>query len=332
MIAGVRASILAAVAALPFTLPAGWFQLPQYLTSAGVANVWHTGNGKTQQTFTAVSFPFVGSLQMLAASGMKAGSLVKIVSITPVSLCGTSGRLVISRLRSRDTAGMLEQIVTVKNSHAYLLMYLRPMTAPADPRIVQVMRGFCPSGTGEVAQLSPPRGWTASGEQLRVVGVWMGPHLGQVLTLMRGTPTASLDKLLGSAAHQLNKIGNTPLHYTSRNVTMCGYPGVIADMRTNVQKMPMQMYVAVTQGAGAAYVLMYAQMDNAPTDAGAMSALRTLCAAPTPGAPPTATPSGVPSVSPSASHSAAPSGTPSPAAKPSPGRQARSLRPTTLRA
>jgi len=84
-------------------------------------------------------------------------------------------------------------------------------------------------------------------------------------------------------------------------VTLCGLPGLRADMSITAGPAPAAMHMAVTQGGGASYVLTYMQMGTASADPAAMAALQTLC-------PANAAPSPSPSASPSAS--------PTPAATP----------------
>jgi hypothetical protein len=305
MMTGVLAAVLAAVTALPFTPPAGWVQLPQSMTNARVTNVWHgpkVARGSAQ-SFSAAVFPFPGTAQMLASGGAKAAnstSLIKTISNTGVTLCGTPARMVTSRVSAGSASAILEQEIAVKSGYAYMLVYTRPNGTAESAQIRSVMRAFCPSGTGSMPAMQLPAGWTKSNTELQVAGVWMGTQAGQVLTLMRGTQMGSLDELMSAARLQSisEKQGNMSLKITAQNpVTMCGYPGRLVDMQVNTPMMPMQMHLALTQGNGSSYVLMYMQMGTAPTDAAAITALHSLCAtgaSPSPSASPSPEPSASP--------------------------------------
>ena len=296
MISGVTTVILAAAtAALPFTPPAGWVQLPQTAVGVHVSNVWkgaklpHGG----QPSFSAVAFPFPGTVDLLGSSSSKAArrtQFVTVVSTASLDLCGVPARMVVERVHAAGVNSVLEQEVAVKNGYGYMLMYTRPSGAPPDARVTQVMHEFCPSGTGTIAALQLPSGWTKSAADLQTVGVWMGTRPGQIMMLMRGSQMSSLDEVFNSVQSQstTSKSGKSLVKVTLHKVvTMCGFPGLRADMSITAGPAPAAMHMAVTQGDGASYVLTYMQMGTASTDPAAIAALQTLCAAsPAPAATP----------------------------------------------
>jgi hypothetical protein len=123
---------------------------------------------------------------------------------------------------------------------------------------------------------------------------------------------SSLGKLYSSAQKYSlkNKSGKNFVSITERkSVSMCGYPGMLVGMKVDSGFMPLTMHMALTQGTGKAYVLMYTEMGANPADPAAVSALQTLCvtgASPSPASSPSPTPS------PSPAPSASPSPTPTP--------------------
>ncbi len=288
MISGVQAVVLAVVAALPFTPPAGWVQLPQSAVAGQVTNVWKgpalSGGGRA--TFSAVAFPFPGTVEMLTSPmstlhGSADTGAAKTISNTAIKLCGSPARMVNVRIGSGSKGAMLEQEVAVKNGHAYMLVYTRPLQHAADPAIASVMHAFCPSGTASVQTLSPPHGWTKTSDAMQIEGMWMGTQPGQILLLMRGSPAGSLESLLGSAQQQTMK--NTrrkmPLKIVQqKRMTMCGYQGLISELRITAGPMPVTVHLAVTQGSGNAYALVYTQLGTAAADKNAVASLQTLCA------------------------------------------------------
>lgn len=310
MITGVYAIILgAATAMLPFTPPAGWVQLPQGAVGARVNNIWQgpkPAHG-SPETFNAVAFPFPGTVDMLASAHPPAGSpavAIKTVSASPLKLCGTPARLSTVRVRAGGVNGILLQEVAVKGGYGYMLMYTRPANAPINGEIGHIMRTFCPSGTADIPTLAMPAGWKKMGGDLQMVGAWMGQRPGEMMMLMRGTQAASLDKLFASAAKDaIAKKSVKALTLTRKNALMCGYPGMLVNVQLHVPSMPMAMQMAMTQGGGTAYVLMYTHMGTAPSDPAATAALDSLC---------------VTGASPAPSASPAPTATPSPAATPTP--------------
>jgi hypothetical protein len=313
MIPGVHALVLAAAtAALPFTPPAGWAQLPQSAVSVR-ASTW-TGPKTAHATpanFSVVVFPFPGTLDLLVSkppADVTGSGLLKQVSSVPVKLCGVPGRIVTTRTTANGASSLVQREVTVKGGYAYMLAYTRSSNTAADPRIPAVMRAFCPSGTAQLPQPAMPAGWAKSGSDLQMTGMWMGTRPGEVMMLMRGTQAPSLDQLFTNAKEQSVKAPsgkNVVTINPSKSVTMCGYPGMLVDMNVNIQPMPMAIHMALTQGNGLSYVLMYTQMGGNAPDPAAVAALQTLCVN---GA------STAPSASPSAS--ASPSPTPSPSSTP----------------
>lgn len=310
MMAGVMTLVLAAATAvLPFTPPPAWVQLPQSAVGVHVSNVWKgpkSAHGEAS-SFSAVAFPFPGTVDLLASGGSRAArhtNLMRLVSKTSLQLCGVPARMLVERVQAAGVSSVLEQEVAVKNGYGYMLMYTRPSGAPADARVTQAMHEFCPSGTGTIAALQLPSGWTKSAADLQTVGVWMGTQPGQIMMLMRGSQMSSLDQVFNSVQHESTtaKSGKSIVKVTlHKAVTMCGLPGLLADMSITAGPAPAAMHVAITQGDGASYVLTYMQMGTSPADPAAMAALQTLCAA---GASP------VPSPSASASASPAPAATP----------------------
>lgn len=319
MMAGVPSVLLAAAtAALPFTPPAGWVQLPQSAVGAHVS-MWtgpkHVHGGPL--AFTAIAFPFPGSVDTLAqitrkrnSAKLASGSLTQLSNV-PVNLCGTKGRMVTNRVRGAGVTTIVQQEVAVKNGYAYMLLYTRPVASAADRGVTHAMRAFCPSGVDSVSRIGLPGGWAKSAGDLEMAGTWMGPRPGEMLILMRGSQMASLDQVFASAQKQSTTMSSkTGVNVTQHKaVSMCGYPGMRVDMNVTAATMPISVHTAVTQGNGTAYVLTYTDIGSTNTDPTALAALQTLCVS---GGLPL--PSTSPLPSPSASASAAPS--PSPSATP----------------
>lgn len=307
MLTGVTTLILAAAtAALPFTPPPGWVQLPPSAVSAH-ANAWQgpkPAHGESP-TLSAVVFPFPGTLDMMTTS---AHALSKNLKTTPrvltqlssaaIKLCGTPARFITNRVHAAGTTSFVEQEVAVKNGYAYMLIYTRPSGATADTGVVHAMRAFCPSGTSSAPVLALPSAWSKSAGDMQLAGMWMGTRPGEMMMLMSGSPMSSLDRLLSSSAKysMKDKSLKNPVKVTQReSVSLCGYPGMLVDMAV-AGPMPMSMRMSLTQGSGKAYVLMYTEFGSSPPDPAAVSALQTLCvtgASPEPSAP-SASPSPTP--------------------------------------
>lgn len=301
MLTGVQTLVLAVAATLPFTPPAGWVQLPQSAVGVRVSNVWQgpkTASG-AKSTFSAVAFPFPATLDVLASSQSNAAAASKVlkpISTSALTLCGTPARSVVTRVSAGAASGIMQRIVTVKNGYAYMLMYSRPGGTSADPAVLQAMRGFCPSGTASMPPITMPAGWTKSSGDLQMTGMWMGTRPGEMMMLMRGTQMGSLTQLFSAAKSGAvqGKSAKDPVHITTeKTVSMCGNPGMLVGMSVDAGPMPVTIHSALTQADGTAYVLTYTELGKTPADPAAMTALQSLCAAgasPSPSPAPSATP------------------------------------------
>lgn len=307
MITGVITLVLAATtAALPFIPPVAWVQLPQRAVAVhGV--VWKGPKALhgPQPALTAVAFPSPLGVGMLSGSMSKTAGKNKFVtriSNTPLRLCGVPARMIVTRVRAAGGDNVVQQVVAARNGYGYMLMYTRPAGTPADARILHAMRAFCPSGSGTIQVLQLPAGWTKDPTDMQTVGMWMGTQPGQMMMLMRGSQMASLDQVFTRTQEKslTAKSGKNPVKIVvHRDVTMCGYPGMLVDVSMAGGPLAVSSHMAITQGAGASYVLSYVQMGNTANDPAAMASLRTLCAAgasPAPSASPvpTATPLALP--------------------------------------
>src|SRR5579872_5210670 len=145
VISGVLAWILAAVSALPFTPPAGWVQLPQSMVGARVTSVWQGPKPVhgSPPSFTAVTFPFPGTVQMLVEGETKSSAVsgvVKTLADNKLQLCGTPAYLMTKKVNAGAASAILQQEISVKSGYAYMLMYTRPAAASANTQISAVMR------------------------------------------------------------------------------------------------------------------------------------------------------------------------------------------------
>jgi hypothetical protein len=303
MLTGVHAILLAAVTALPFTPPAGWVQLPQSAIGVRVNNVWKgpKQQGAVQPTFDVVAFAFPMSFEALLSGTKSAAGTnqVKMLSNTPLKLCGVPARMIVERLHAGGVTSILQEELTLKDGYAYILMYMRPSENAADARVTHAMRAFCPSGTAAAQALTMPAGWTKSNAEMQMAGMWLGRQPGQMIMLMRGSQMGSVDQVFKASEQEsiMRKSGKNVVSVTlHKQVNLCGFAGMLADVKITGGPVPMSGHVAVTQGSGVSYVLMYVNAGTSPVDPAAIAAVNSLCA--TGATMPTASPA--PSPSPSA--------------------------------
>ncbi len=202
-----------------------------------------------------------------------------------IVLCG----LPASRISMHATiAGKTSTIETEQGSrdgYTYMLVYSRPEDSPADSAIENVMSGFCPGKNGQIAALPIPPNWKSSpanGFEQR--GVWLGLQPMQMMVLMEGPKTASLQQALAAAkppgqvtvAHSVLSISE------QKRGSLCGRPALFVTMHMNVPSMPLDMHIAATQGTAGLYMLMYMHPSSEKADSSAMKSQQTLCAQSTP--------------------------------------------------
>lgn len=322
MLTGVPALIIAAAtAALPFTPPAGWVQLPSSAFSTQVSDVWKGPQlaGGKHATFSVVTMPFPGSMSALSnVSKRGKHGPVQVLSNIPATVCGTQGRTIVMRTGSGAAATTMQQELFSKNGRGYMLMYTRPVGSAADSRITTLMKQFCPSQDGSVPSMSPPKGWNLDLSRLAMdsMGVWMGTHPGEMMMLFRTTQSIPISKLAGD----LNILSKSPASkkyislVSQRQTQLCGNPAILVTTHMNVPAFPMVMEQVVTQAKGMTYLLNYMHPSSVKNDKAAQASLQTLCASGSPQPAPSATQAPLPSSPPSASPNPSPS--PSPTATP----------------
>lgn len=312
MLTGVPALIIAAAtAALPFTPPAGWVQMPSSAFNTQISDVWKGPQlaGGKHATFSIVTVPFVGSVSALAgmAKNGKHTGPVQIVSNTPVTVCGVAGRTIVARMGSGAKSTTMQQEVLSKNARGYMLIYTRPSSAAADTRIAALMKQFCPAQDGGIPSLTPPNGWHVDVSRLSMqsMGMWMGTHPGEVMMLMKTTQPLPLSKLAGDL-HAGASSAEAKKYVTlvsQRQTQLCGNPAIDVTMQMKVPSFPMVMQQVVTQAKGTTYLLNYMHPASVASDPAAQASLQTLCASGSPQPAPSSTPSPLPSSLPSASPS-----------------------------
>jgi hypothetical protein len=329
MLTGVQALVIAAAtASLPFTPPQGWVQMPSAAVSTQATNAWKGPvlTGGKRASFSTITMPFPGSVDALAAA-MKAHrhtGPVTVISDAPVKVCGVSGRMLTLKFGTGTTAQTIQQELLAKNGRGYMLIYMRPTSTAVDPHIVSVMKQFCPSGTASIRQLTPPKGWTAGGEDMHMIGMWMGTKPGEMIMLMRGSALQPLSKVAGQmqtgmsspdARKYMKLVGE-------RQFQLCGNPAMQVSLQMNMPSFPMAMEQVLTQADGVTYILGYMHPASVAADPAAQSALQTLCATGAPRPISSATPEPLPS---SSALPQTPSPSPTPAATATPPSASRSV-------
>lgn len=313
---GVHAVVLAAAsAALPFTPPAGFVQLPATAVNVQVTNVWSSPPkaGKPASAFSTMTVPFA-AFGAAVSSAMKPHTQhgpVRVLSNVPVHVCGVSARLVTMQTGTGAAAQTIQQEMLEKNGHGYMLVYTRPSGAPADKHIGATMTAFCPTAQNAIPSLTPPPGWIVR-PTMQTLGMWMGTQPGEIMTLMRVSQEIPLAKLAanlqfpGKAAGTMKKFMQI---VSEKNSQLCGNPAAFVTIKFKMPEFPMTMEQVVTQAHGVSYLLNYMHPASVTPSPATEESLHSLCAAPS------TTPATAPTVAPSASPTPTPGpvGTPRPA-------------------
>lgn len=273
---------------IPFVPPAHWVQMPQGAISSKVVDNWARAVPKEQ--FSVLVMPFPGTAAMLAGASSKA----KLPGITelsnvPVNLCGNSARL---ETRAAGSSRIEQETVT-RDGYAFLLMYSRPTSSPADASIRQTMAAFCPGAGGTVPPLTPPLGWSARGS-FAMDGMWMGNRPMQMMMLMEGPHQQHLADAAKQGLGKKSMTKSKLMTMRTKPLTLCGLPAIEVTASFKDPQMPMESSAVVTQNATTSYVLTYMHPGSTPADPSAEAALLTLCASPAAQPSPSAAPSASP--------------------------------------
>lgn len=273
---------------LPFTPPAGWTQLPSRAMRTQTKNVWvgPKAAGGVQASFSQAVMPMPMPLTPESKGAKR------------IALCGVPAQMSTVTAGEKSARMTMETVMSSRGGYTYITAYARPASSKADSRIQALLHGFCPPKNGELADLTPPAGWTEK-PAFDMNGVWMGPAPMQMLMLATGPQMKSLADVVKSAPgpmkQQNMKFGKSKVSIDTRPATLCGLPALFVTMRSKGSDFPFGFDGAVTQNAKASYVLLYMHPGAQTPLPEAMAALKSLCASPAPATP---APSPVPSAAP----------------------------------
>jgi hypothetical protein len=267
---GVQALIVAAAsaAALPFTPPAGWTELPSRATQIRVRS-WQgpsLKNGLRQQfTESIMPLPLPASTQShrLSVCRTKVTSASSTINVNGMTITNESA---------------------ATNGYTYMLTYARPTISRANKQITTLLRNFCPPPSGELANLGMPSGWTQNPE-LNTMGVWMGNAPMQMMHLAMGPQSGSVAALVASESAPLKLAPDARVNVSTKTGTLCGWPSAFITIAANSPMFPIVIEGEMTQGNGVAYYLTYIHPASATPDPAAVASLHSLCAGSVPPSP-----------------------------------------------
>jgi len=292
-------------------------QLPRGFTLTEFKNLWQGAKlGKTRagifgQAVLPVPAGFVGAgiaqLKAILAkpqpktktkskskSKSKAPSAVPFTAKTvPATLCGGSANISTISFGKGSSAAILEIVVLSKNGLTYASIYARPNGGAANSTIETTMRTSCPLPNGDLADVTPPAGWTpvAKGLEFELAGVWLGNAPWQTMVLLQGhgipSPNSIADMVKPTV---VTKKGQLQSRVSIHRVKFCGataVPGVLVNAQGSVPPgFGISSDLAAVQGANATYILWYFHPSDY-NDPGAQQSLLTLCGGPPPPEPST---------------------------------------------
>jgi len=301
-----------------FTPAAGWVQLPRGFMLTELKNLWQgpkTGKNRAGlfgQAVLPLPAGIVGAgiaqLKAILAkpqpktktkskSKSKANSDVPFTAKTvPATLCGGNANISTISFGKGSSAAILETVVLSKNGLTYASVYARPNGGAANTAIETAMRTSCPLPNGDLANATPPAGWTAlqKGLDFELAGVWIGNAPMQIVTLLQGHGIPSPDMIAGMFEPVVSsKRGQVQYRIATHHVKFCGAPGVLVNTTFNMPPgFGLSYDIAAVQGTTATYILSYLHPSDY-NDPAAQQSLLTLC-----GGPPPPEPSAMPSASP----------------------------------
>jgi hypothetical protein len=305
----------------PFAAPANWVQLPRGFTLTEFKNLWQGAkSGKTRagifgQAVLPVPAGFVGAgitqLKTILAkpqpkatpkskSKSKSKSKPKVSSdvpftakTVPATLCGGNANISTITFGKGSSAAILEAVVLSKNGLTYASIYARPNGGVANSTIETTMRTSCPLPNGDLADVTPPAGWTPvmKGLDFELAGVWFGNAPWQVMMLLQGHGIPSPNMIADMVKPVVvRKQGQLQAKVALHRIKFCGpaaVPGVLVNSEgTMGPGFGMNADIAAVQGSTATYLLFYFHPSDY-NDPGAQQSLLTLCGGPPPPEPST---------------------------------------------
>ena len=302
----------------PFTAPANWVQLPRGFTLTEFKNLWQGAkSGKTRagifgQAVLPVPAGVVGAgIAQLKAiltkpqpkskskskSKSKPNSDVPFTAKTvPATLCGGNASISTISFGKGSSAAILEIVVLSKNGLTYASIYARPNGGAANSTIETTMRTSCPLPNGDLADVTPPAGWTPlmKGLDFELAGVWLGNAPWQTMVLVQGHSIPSPNMIADMVKPTMvTKKGQLQSKVSVHRIKFCGAtaaPGILVNAQGSVPPgFGINSDLAAVQGTNATYLLLYFHPSDY-NDPGAQQSLLTLC-----GGPPPPEPSAMPS-------------------------------------
>lgn len=251
-------------AALPFTVPAGWTQLPSGATRT-TASVWE-GPKASRQSFAVLSMPLPIPLK-------RAGS-------RQIKVCGLSAQVTSTTAGSGANRMTVQTETLMRGGYTDMLIYSRPVSAKPNARVGAELKNFCPAAGGKLPAMAPPAGWTVK-PTFQLIGIWMGPSPMQTLILSKGPAMPSLKSaLLEGSPKKTQKFGGGSIATSTHGGKLCGMPALFLSMRSKNSSFPLAIDGVATQSINVSYVLMYTHPTSVAASAAALESLQTLCAAP----------------------------------------------------
>lgn len=309
----------------PFTAPADWVQMPRGFTLTEFKNLWQGAkSGKTRagifgQAVLPVPAGLVGAgiaqLKSILSkpstppkSKSKSKSKAKpkatasqfSATTVPATLCGGKASISTIRFGKGTSAAILEIVVLSKNGLTYASIYARPNGGSANSTIETTMRTSCPLPNGDLADVTPPAGFTpvAKGLEAELAGVWLGNAPWQIMILLRGHGIPSPNSIADMVKPTVTmKKGQIQSRVSIHRIKFCGssaVPGILVNAEGSVPPgFDIRSDLAAVQGTDATYLLWYFHPSDY-NDQGAQQSLLTLCGGVPPPEPSTA-PSTLPS-------------------------------------
>jgi hypothetical protein len=286
---------------MPFAAPANWVQLPRGFTLTEFKNLWNGAKkGKSRAgIFGQAVLPMPAGVVGAGIAQLKA-MLAKPKSKTPFSaktvsatVCGGNASISTISFGKGSSAAIIETVVLSKSGLTYASVYARPNGGAANSTIETAMRNSCPLPNGDLADLTPPAGWSAlqKGLDFELAGVWFGNAPWQVMMLLQGHGIPSPDMIAGMVKPVVvKKQGQLQARVAVHRIKFCGataVPGVLVNSQGSMGPgFGMNVDTAAVQGSTATYLLFYFHPSDY-NDPGAQQSLLTLCGGPPPPEPST---------------------------------------------
>ncbi len=262
---------------LPFTPPAGWTYVDMGKMMPTYAVLWKRPGvaGTRAQSFSVTTQQSLVPLDSMAAALSNTYRSVGSVKQSDTTVCGHPAKhFVIEAKAGSAPSSAMEQTIMNSNTGSILTVsYNRPANTATDPAIESIASAICPD-TFAAKSLAPPPNWIANeAGGMKILGTWLSPALGTMLSAAQMPFNGNFDALPASSKTALG-FANAEMQTSA--ATYCGLQGRATTFDASMMGITMHMQQEIAARGDVAYVLTYGHAPN-QTDKTADAAMKSFC-------------------------------------------------------